>query len=35
MVDGEGEPIYKRDENDEKAINPLWIAVTSFMLHGP
>ena len=35
MVDGEGRPIHKRDENGEKVINPLWTAVTSFMLHGP
>ena len=28
---------YKWDENDddEKVFNPLWTAVTSFMLHGP
>ena len=35
MVDGEGKPIHKQDENDEKVINPLWTAVTSFLLHGP
>ena len=35
MVDGKGRPIYKWDENDEKVINPLWTAVTSFMFHGP
>ena len=35
MVDGEGRPIHKQDENGDKVINPLWIAVTSFMLYGP
>ena len=34
MVAGEGKPLHKQDENDKKAINPLWTAVTSFMLHG-
>ena len=35
MVDGEGKPIHKQDENDKEVITPLWTAVTSFMLHGP
>ena len=35
MVDEKGKPIHKWDENDEKVMNPLWTAVTSFMLHGP
>ena len=35
MVDGEGKPLHKHDENDKKVINPLWTAVISFMLHGP
>ena len=34
MVDEKGKPIHKQDENGEKVINPLWTAVTSFMLHG-
>ena len=35
IVDGESKPIHKQDDKDEKVINPLWTAVTSFMLHGP
>ena len=35
MVDGEGGPIHKQDENGEIFINPLWTAVTPFMLQGP
>ena len=35
MVDEKGKPIHKQDENGEKVINPLWTAVTSFMLRGP
>ena len=35
MVDEKGKPIHKWDENDEKVMNPLWTAVTFFMLHGP
>ena len=35
MVDTEGKPIHKWDRNGKKVSNPLWTAVTSFMLHGP
>ena len=34
-MDGKGKPIHKWDDNDEKVVNPLWTAVTSFMFHGP